>query len=163
MADLRDDPWAFGPWCWCIDDVRLLPHPIPARGMQGLWPISTASTVNALDALAGDRQQWSGLTLLQPFATAIALGPKRVENRPWRRRIPPGGLWVALHAGKGLYDRAGLLVRVWQEAGDGPPFGIWSDAPDLADMPRGALLGVMHVARIDRYPKATPLFVEPQP
>lgn len=157
MSDLTTNPWAVGPWCWCIDDVRLLPEPIPARGMQGLWPISSAPIVHALDALIGDRQRWSALTLLQPFASAIAVGPKRVENRPWHRRVPRGGMWVALHAGKGLYDRGDLLVRAWRETDiDGPPFGLWPEAPDLADMPRGALLGVMRVARIVRYPEVTP-------
>lgn len=29
--------WAFGPWCWLLDDVRRLADPIPARGKQGLW------------------------------------------------------------------------------------------------------------------------------
>jgi len=159
VSDLASDPWAFGPWCWCIDDVRLLREPIPARGMQGLWAISAAPVVDAMDALVGDRQRWSALTLLQPFASAIAVGPKRIENRPWRRRVPPGGMWVALHAGKGLYDRADLLVRAWREtsaAEGGPLFGLWPEAPDLEAMPRGALLGMMHVARIVRYPEATP-------
>lgn len=162
VADLRADPWAFGPWCWIVDDVRLFDTPLPTRGMQGLWPISLARTVDALDALAGDRQPWSALTLLQPYATAIALGPKRVENRPWRRRIPRGGLWVGLHAGRGLYDGAAELVDEWREAPDAlfPQCGIWPEAPDLAAMPRGALLGVMHVARIDRFPESAPLFAE---
>jgi hypothetical protein len=35
---LREDPWAFGKHCYFIDEVRLLPAPIPCRGMQGLWP-----------------------------------------------------------------------------------------------------------------------------
>lgn len=41
---LRDDgatgiAWAFGPWCWVLDDVRALAAPIPIRGAQGLWPL----------------------------------------------------------------------------------------------------------------------------
>lgn len=31
--------WAFGPWCWLLDDVRALPKPIPCRGAQGLWSL----------------------------------------------------------------------------------------------------------------------------
>lgn len=155
--NLASDPWAFGPWCWVVDDVRLLPKPVPARGMQGLWPIDSAPLVHALDELAGVRQRWSALTLLQPYASAIAVGPKRIENRPWRRRVPPGGLWVALHAGKGLFNDAAGLVRVWREvsAVTGQPFGLWPGAPDLAGMPRGCLLGVMHIANILKYPETT--------
>lgn len=153
-SDLLRDPWAVGPWCWCVDEVRLLPAPIPCRGMQGLWPVSLAHIVDALDALAGVRQTWSALTLLQPFASAISHGPKRVENRPWRRRVPPGGMWIGLHAGVGLYDRAQLLVTAWRDPRPvpDPPFGLWPGAPALEDMPRGAMLGAMHVASIVRYP-----------
>jgi len=44
---LRIDPWASGPWCHRIGAVRLLEEPVPARGMQGLWPASG----DALEAL----------------------------------------------------------------------------------------------------------------
>lgn len=33
------DPWAVGPWCWHLADVRVLPTPIPCRGAQGLWTL----------------------------------------------------------------------------------------------------------------------------
>jgi len=37
------------------------------------------------------------LTILQPWATLIAHGPKRIENREWK---PPRTLdWLAIHAG----------------------------------------------------------------
>jgi hypothetical protein len=29
--------FAPGRWAWFLENVRLLPEPIPARGMQGLW------------------------------------------------------------------------------------------------------------------------------
>lgn len=29
--------WAFGEWCWVLEDVRPLDTPIPVRGLQGLW------------------------------------------------------------------------------------------------------------------------------
>lgn len=32
-------PWAFGPWCWIIDAVRVLERPIPCRGYQWLWAV----------------------------------------------------------------------------------------------------------------------------
>src|SRR3990167_9867766 len=31
--------WAFGPWCWRLDDVVVLPKPIPCKGRQGLWDV----------------------------------------------------------------------------------------------------------------------------
>lgn len=143
--ELLADTWAFGPWCWVVDEVRLLDRPIPCRGMQGLWPVTDRALVDALDAAAGDRRQWSALTLLQPYASAIAVGPKRIENRPWRRRVPPGGLWVGLHAGKQPYDRAEDLVTLWR-------VGVWPEVPRLADMPFGAMLGAVRVAEIVRHP-----------
>jgi len=36
-AELRDDPWATGPWCWMFGRRLIAPEPIPHRGMQGLW------------------------------------------------------------------------------------------------------------------------------
>jgi hypothetical protein len=32
-------PWAFGPWCYRVSDVLVLPQPVPCRGMQGWWPV----------------------------------------------------------------------------------------------------------------------------
>lgn len=34
---LQGNPWAFGPYCWWLEEMRLLDEPIPARGRQGLW------------------------------------------------------------------------------------------------------------------------------
>lgn len=31
-------PWAIGPWCWCLSDVRRI-DPIPMRGRLGLWRV----------------------------------------------------------------------------------------------------------------------------
>lgn len=32
--------WAFGPWCWVVDDVLPLVNPVPCPGAQGLWKLS---------------------------------------------------------------------------------------------------------------------------
>lgn len=32
-------PWATGPWCWELDDVRQLQVPVPCKGRQGLWTL----------------------------------------------------------------------------------------------------------------------------
>lgn len=31
--------WFFGPYGWVLEDVRVLPEPIPCRGNQALWPV----------------------------------------------------------------------------------------------------------------------------
>jgi hypothetical protein len=151
-AELLDDPWAFGEWCFILDEVRLLPTPIPCRGMQGWWPLSAALRLDLYKATG--EQVNSALTLQQPYASAISHGPKRIENRPQRRRISPGGVWLGLHAGKALYDRAGVLLMEWRSG----PDPLWPDAPTLTDLPLGVLLGAMHVTECLRYPEASPLF-----
>ncbi len=30
--------WAFGPWCWLLDEVRAI-EPVPCRGHQKLWRV----------------------------------------------------------------------------------------------------------------------------
>lgn len=32
-----------GPWCWVLDNVRVLETPVPARGARGLWEWEGAS------------------------------------------------------------------------------------------------------------------------
>jgi hypothetical protein len=39
MFGQPSDPWAFGPWCWDLADVRALAVPIPCRGAQMLWTL----------------------------------------------------------------------------------------------------------------------------
>jgi hypothetical protein len=73
------------------------------------------------------------LTLWQPWATSIAVGPKRIENRPWRFPLPMGTL-IALHAGA-TYDREGdAFVRE-----------LWPTCPARADVPMRAVVGVARV------------------
>jgi hypothetical protein len=151
---LRADPWAFGPWCHHVDEVRLLVRPIPARGMQGRWPLSHELRVAM--QLQLDVVVTNALTLLQPYASAIAIGPKRMI-------VPPGGLWLGLHAGKELYggpEYAAELLADWRcacipgpRSGGAPPDGpSWPTAPNVAELPLGVLLGAMHVAGSYRYP-----------
>lgn len=166
-ADLVADPWACGPYCWVIDEVRVLPEPIPCRGTQGLWHVgpSISAALSAATGL-GSYRWWQALTVLQPYATAISHGPKRVENRPWRRRLPAEGLWLGLHAGKALAGSEYEVVDVlnaWRDNAVGygwePSSGPrWAEAPDLGRMPRGAMLGAMHVSAIVMYPQDTGLF-----
>lgn len=41
ITERARDPrgWAFGPWCWVLADVVVLPQPVPCRGAQGLWDV----------------------------------------------------------------------------------------------------------------------------
>lgn len=56
------------------------------------------------------------LSLWRPWPAAILLGPKRVENRPRRWRIPEGGMLLVLHGAK-RWDKAGALAirELWPE------------------------------------------------
>lgn len=163
-AQLRSDPWATGPFCFVVAEVRLFERPVPCRGLQGFWPttpkgqIGRSALARALADLAGVRVP-SALTLQQPYAMAIAAGVKTVENRTWRREIPEAGLWTGLHAGKTLYgspERSALLVRLWRrppsEQHLWPEVPLWPDCPPLEQLPRGVMLGVMRISACLPYP-----------
>lgn len=36
-SDLSDDPLAFGPWCWVLDDLQRLETPFACPGRLSLW------------------------------------------------------------------------------------------------------------------------------
>lgn len=42
--DLIVDPFAFGPWCYVLANVRQLETPIPCRGQQGWFTVDFAET-----------------------------------------------------------------------------------------------------------------------
>ncbi len=71
-----------------------------------------------------------GITLWQPWATAIALGAKRIETRSWSTRYRgPIAIHAARRPPEPLYD-----VIAW----DGLRRLGWNDARD----PRGAIVAV---------------------
>ena len=37
--EVRGQPFAEGPWCWLLENLRPLPTPIPYRGAQMLWDV----------------------------------------------------------------------------------------------------------------------------
>ena len=182
--DLRADPWATGPWCWLIDEVRLLPTPLPCKGAPGTWSVPPASIGTRLSELlntpstwllsstcvrAGPRAwAWSALTIHQPWAQAIAVGVKRVENRTWRRGVPPGGLWLALHAAKNYHlPPDAPRLEGWSKADQARAYAeetfsqwymsnLWpdDDTRGVESFARGAILGAMHVSAIVRHPDA---------
>jgi len=74
------------------------------------------------------------LTLWQPWASLVASGLKRVENRPWK---PPSwliGKSLAIHAGQ-KYDRNSAITA---EALGGNP-------PARRECPSGAIIGIGRV------------------
>lgn len=36
---VAESPWAFGPWCWVLEDAFPLVAPVPCKGAQSLWPV----------------------------------------------------------------------------------------------------------------------------
>jgi hypothetical protein len=105
-----------------------------------------------VENLARTHGQIPGLTLIQPYASAIIAGPKRVENRsrPLRRKLTPleqrirpndpaGSQWVAIHAGKRLWKHVVPEMR-----------RLWPECPDATDLPRNAVLGCARVLRWER-------------
>jgi hypothetical protein len=85
------------------------------------------------------------LTILQPWATAIALGPKRVENRSWPPPRAAVGQLMAIHAGKRWDGQAGLdafAKRVYQ------PGAERLRAMPSDEYPMGAVIAVARLARV---------------
>lgn len=160
--DLLRDPWATGRWCWVVDDVQRLRRPVPLRGSLGLWRLPPS--VDAFLHL-GDDAPTHALTVLQPFASAIIDGPKRVENRDWRFKVPAGGRWIGVHAGKEWWSHAEAaggrcaadLIEEWADRPDPlwPQQGIWPEARNYypTNMGLGVLIGAMHVDQILEYPR----------
>lgn len=103
-------------------------------------------------------EQLFGLSVRQPFASAIIEGPKRLENRGAKppARLCGGAFWIAVHAGSALFDGAeeehfteaplGLSDGCVFETNDPP---LWPDCPPFASMPRRAVLGAARVIGFD--------------
>jgi len=82
------------------------------------------------------------ITMLQPFASGVLAGKKTVENRSWSPKLPTdgAGVWLAVHAGRGPVATAkafGSLIEGLERA--------WPAMPPPKELPRGAILGLMHV------------------
>ncbi len=116
-----------------------------------------------------------GLTIIQPWATLIVDGPKRVENRGWRPSGFDVGDYIAIHAGAKLdlecwfgafgvategklFGTLPVLDRVLATPRD-PTEGkrlarARERAALLAACPYSAILGVARLARIDTFLQA---------
>jgi hypothetical protein len=94
-----------------------------------------------------------GLTMQQPFGSAIIDGPKRIENRPWEppRRLRGRAFWLAMHAGATLYpdvDRADFTEPPYSTRKAAP--ALWPACPPFAAMPKRAILGAVRVIGWER-------------
>lgn len=99
------------------------------------------------------------LSLMQPYATAIVQGPKRIENRPRVIFYPKDGSeWVGIHASLRWYgdqlpgvSRAEWLTRLLE---------LWPSLENLllqpAKMPRGAIIGVARFTGVHTYDASDP-------
>jgi hypothetical protein len=145
-AQLFDNPWAFGPYCWMIDRVIALPEPVHVSGLQGLWPVKPPLLEQLRNLCPEASGLSTALTIKQPYASAILLGKKRVENRVWRRTLPAGGLWLGLHAASTLYPYTHDLIREFRTKG--PHGALWPDVPSIDRLPLGKMLGIFHVSEI---------------
>lgn len=52
----RDDPFAVGPWCWMLENVRLLDSPVACGGRQGLWTPPAEFRIDGLPPAAPGRR-----------------------------------------------------------------------------------------------------------
>lgn len=87
-----------------------------------------------------------GLTLYQPYASAIIFGPKRVENRPRNMaHVPPGGFWIAVQAALKMAHQSDVLKM--RNLG-------WMECPDETALPTGCIIGLAHVSK--NIPYASP-------
>lgn len=46
LEAVEPDPWAHGPWCWLLEDVIELRHPLPCPGRQGFWHLPSSVRMN---------------------------------------------------------------------------------------------------------------------
>lgn len=107
-------------------------------------------------ARPGAEDRVYGLTLLQPYASAIVYGPKRTENRPWSPASLARGepMWIVVHAGATLYEpepprTLGLLLHEMRD--------LWPDMPtSVRDFPMRAALGVMRCRVAEEYVEGDP-------
>lgn len=50
IEQVADDPFAYGPWCWILQNPRALAVPIPYKGQLGLFEVPDALFAGALVA-----------------------------------------------------------------------------------------------------------------
>ena len=79
------------------------------------------------------------ISVPQPFASAILYGIQTIVNRTAEASLPPAGAWFALHASrKDASNGRALFADAWVQRTQKPLV--------LAQLPKGAILGFVHVA-----------------
>lgn len=81
-----------------------------------------------------------GLTLIRPWAWAIACAGKDVENRTWEPPRAMVGGWLAIHAGK-KWD---------QDAADSIANTFGVEVPGETEQPSGVIIAVARLAAVVR-------------
>ena len=145
--------------------VCIRPSPLGGRG----WQLRPAAADVPLRTKAGRARTWRSpqaamawldgehpsatavlpgpiraITVRQPWAGAIAQGPKRVENRTWRVAVPEQGRLLAIHAGS-TYDR--LTPEAWED------YRLWwPEAPKHRGLVQGQVVGVALLTGIEAAP-----------
>lgn len=81
------------------------------------------------------------LTLIQPWATLIAIGAKRIETRSWETKHRG---WIAITASKRFPRECQIMMdrEPFTSALAGPEYPFSSDSRDL---PRGAVVCLAHL------------------
>lgn len=87
------------------------------------------------------------LSLTQPWASAVMVGPKDVENRSKPIfAVPSGGMWIGIHASttRRLYgmDPDKQIATEYESIAED-----WPEGPGDRGFPMGCVLGVVRVER----------------
>lgn len=82
------------------------------------------------------------LSVRQPFASAILIGGKDVENRP--QPAPAAPFWCVVHAGLQWYGKSQRAPAVRAVLRD--VRYLWPEAPEPSGFERGAALGIVYVS-----------------
>ena len=94
--------------------------------------------VEAWEETSGKGPPISAISLWEPWASALVLGPKPIENRSWRIKIPAGGRWLAIHVSKQC-DSAEAFAKVAE---------VWPGHPTNARA--GQIIGAVRIDRCVR-------------
>lgn len=98
------------------------------------------------------------ITIRQPFASGIMAGKKQVENRSWGVKLPKdgSGTWLAVHTGNNYCTGTAFQPSIAELQ------RVWPQMPPADVLPRGAIIGFMHV-KVPALPAAVASLVGSSP
>ncbi|KAK3270511.1 hypothetical protein CYMTET_21095 [Cymbomonas tetramitiformis] len=75
--------------------------------------------------------------MVEPFASAVALGSLRVINRHFSMAVPEEGIWIAVHCGK-----KSTMLSVREQM-----LSLWPSCPPLSSLQQnlGKIVGLAHI------------------